>query len=211
MKVFPALLANDEDDYRRKIAQSASIAPFVQIDFMDGVFVPSRSVDAARAAGVEVPFDHEIHLMVTDPLEWLGQLANPRLKRVIFHVEAVDAPAVVAAAIRRRGYPAFGALNPGTGVDGVRGLLPHLDGVLVMAVNPGFYGSPFIPEVLGKIPAVKRLAPDLEVGVDGGMSEETLPAAAAAGADYVCVGSRIFKDPEPPAAYARLARLAEGG
>ncbi len=211
MKVFPALLANDEDDYRRKLALSAAIASFVQIDFMDGAFVPSKSVDAATVGRMEIPFDHEMHLMVTDPLGWLDHLANQRLRRVIFHVEAVAAPAATAAAIRRKGYPAFGALNPGTTVDGVRGLLPHLDGLLVMAVNPGFYGSSFIPEVLGKIPAVKKLAPELEVGVDGGMSEETLGAAAAAGADYVCVGSRIFKDPDPPAAYARLLRLAAGG
>jgi ribulose-phosphate 3-epimerase len=210
MKVVPALLANDEADYRAKLSLVSSFTNFVQIDFMDGEFVPSRSIDAASAARIASPIGYEAHVMAVDPLAWLEGVGGPRMSRFIFHFEAVEDAAAVARAVRRAGYAPGVALNPDTPVSAVLGLLPLLDSALVMSVVPGFYGSAFIPAALSKAHELKAASPRLVLGLDGGVGTGNLTLARAAGFDYACVGSRIFQAENPARSFAELNALAGG-
>lgn len=208
MKVFPALLSQDENDYRWKLELVSRFADYVQIDFMDGIFVPSRSIDPPTARIIEVPIDYEAHLMVSDPLFWVEHLSGVRVKRIIFHYEAVDNPAETADRIKDLGFSPGIALNPGTQSAAVISLLPRLESVLIMSVNPGYYGSPFIPDVLKKALEIKTESPFITVGLDGGVSLDNLNKAKEAGFDYVCVGSRILLADDPADSFARLSNLA---
>jgi ribulose-phosphate 3-epimerase len=207
VRVVPALLATSAQDYREKLTRS-SFAPFLQIDYMDGRFVPSASVGLDEAASIPVPVPYEAHLMVDDPLPWIEALPRPNLRRVIVHAEAGTDLAAAAAAVTGIGcQPALG-INPGTGAAQVLPWLGLFPAVLVMTVNPGFYGSPFLPEVLGKIGDLRRSAPGLVIGVDGGVALDNLERILGAGADYVCVGSRIFAAPDPPATHRQFSAAA---
>ncbi len=174
MRVVPAILTADQADYRSKLALASSFTDYVQVDFMDGIFVPSRSIGADEAAAVPMPVDYEAHLMVADPMAWAARLAGPRLKRIIFHAEAVADVKSVAEGLRRMGLAPGLALNPPTPPEKAGPAAAALDAVLIMAVNPGFYGSPFIPEVLGKAGRLKDLYPGLSLlhlDMDAGSSE----------------------------------------
>ena len=155
-----------------------------------------------------VPIDYEAHLMVTDPLEWFRPLVGTRMTRCIFHIEPLDDPAAVAEEIINAGIVPGAALNPDTAVEKAADCLPLLGVVLVMTVTPGFYGSPFIPEALGKAAEIKRLAPHVTVGIDGGVSMDNLDLAREAGVDYVCVGSRVVLADDPASSFAAFSKKA---
>lgn len=208
MKVVPAVLSRDPADYREKLDLVASFTDYAQLDFMDGVFVPSESIDAKTAGGMEVPVDYEAHLMVTDPIGWARELAGPRQKRVIFHYEAVSDAAAVADVIRSMNLSPGLALNPGTPAEASFPLLDRVDMILIMSVNPGYYGSPFIPEVLDKAVEIRKRSASVTIGMDGGVSADNIDLAKGAGLDYVCVGSRILLADDPAESFARLNRLA---
>jgi len=208
MRVIPAILSEGEADFREKVRLVAGFTDYAQIDFMDGDFVPSRSVSAPAAGRVSIPVDYEAHLMVSDPLEWLDHLRTPRLKKVIFHYEAVRDPAAVARRIEELGFVPGLALNPGTAAEEAASIYPSVKGVLVMTVHPGFYGSPFVPEALDKVARIQGSHPELKVGIDGGVSLDNLHLARKAGVDYACVGSRILLADDPAASFSRFRQTA---
>jgi ribulose-phosphate 3-epimerase len=183
-------------------------ADFVQVDIMDGRFVPSTSISASHLRNVEMHFEWEAHLMVVDPLSHIGDYKDAGASRVIFHIESDDDPSDVIALGRGLGIKVGVALNPDTPVSAVSDVLAEVDSVLLMSVYPGFYGASFVPEVLDKVPALRRERPALELGVDGGIKPDNLLEVARLGFDTVCVGSAIFRDENPAAAYRRLASVA---
>jgi ribulose-phosphate 3-epimerase len=101
------------------------------------------------------------------------------------------------------------AINPETEIAAILSLVEKVDSVLLLTVNPGFYGSPFIPDVLDKIPELRHVRPEVEIGVDGGIKESNIAQVAQGGADIICVGSAIFLQPQPGESFRRLQVLAE--
>ena len=201
MKVLPAMIAEDQRQLDTRLNRVKGFACHIMLDVMDGVFVSGRSLD----------FDYKLptgpryqaHLMVRDPLRRIGGLVG-KADTAIIHVESVkDIPGVINVT-RDHGLGTFLAINPDTPVDAVAPHISRLDGVLVMTVRPGRYGSPFLPWCLGKVEALRAMDGELVIEVDGGMNPETVARAVETGANMVAVGSYIVASDDPVKAYTQL-------
>ena len=210
VRIVPAVLTDDAVELTRLVTLANGFAPFVQIDIMDGVFVPTTSVEVETIREQDIRFRWEAHLMVSDPLAHLESFGSAGAERVIFHVESADDPSEVVAHARSLGLGIGVALNPPTPVAVIEALLPWVDCVLLMSVNPGYYGAPFVPEVMAKICQVRSLCADVEIAVDGGVKEANVVDVARRGVDTVCVGSAVFSTADPKSSYLRLVSLVQG-
>ena len=209
-RVVPAIQTDKPAELERKLKLSAAFTHYVQIDIMDGQFVPSTSISWEDIERARPRLRWEVHLMVKDPARVLLSYQRAGAFRAIFHFEAAGDPESVIASARALGLEVGLAINPETAVPQVLPLLDRLDSILVMSVHPGFYGAKFLPEVLSKVREIKAARPRLEVGIDGGIKETNILEVASSGLDAICVGSAIFLQSDPAASYRRLQSLAEG-
>ena len=148
--------------------------------------------------------------MVLRPEDYISGFQQAGVGKIIFHYEATLDPRPVIAAIRQQKVKVGLALNPETPVSAILPLTGQLDSVLFMTVHPGFYGAKFLPEVMDKVKELRRIFPKMAIGVDGGIKESNIAEVARAGANLICVGSAVFLQPDPAAAYRRLVALANG-
>ncbi|MFH1736813.1 MAG: ribulose-phosphate 3-epimerase [Actinomycetota bacterium] len=206
MRVTPAILANDLPQFTSLIRSAETFTDYVQVDMMDGIFVPSTSIGASELGTVKTSLRSEAHLMVANPEDWLEALAVFGSEAVLFHYEAVADPPGMIWRLREAGFGVRLAVNPETSVADILSFIDSVDSVMFMTVHPGFYGASFLPEVLEKIQELKKVMPDLMVGVDGGIKEDNAILAKDAGADFVCIGSAIFLADDPGQAYNRLKK-----
>jgi len=189
----------------------------IHLDVMDGHFVHNITmgpvvVDAMRPHS-QLPFHS--HLMISQPLAYVEAFAEAGSDVVIFHLEADDDPAAVISAIRSVGRRAGLAINPETPAEAAHAFLDRIDMLLVMTVNPGWGGQPFMPGVLPKLAALRQEADarglDLPIGVDGGVSLDTIGPAHAAGGDILVTGKALYGsngDLRPVVDALRTAALA---
>jgi ribulose-phosphate 3-epimerase len=192
-------------------------APIIHVDVMDGHFVPTISMgpivvkairEQVAAAGALL----EVHLMVERPERHIEAFAAEGAERILVQVEATPNVHYAVHAIRERGLGAGVVINPGTPVEAVSELLPDVELVLCMTVNPGWGGQPFLPHSLDKLRRLKALLGDETlIEVDGGIDRETIGPASEAGADVFVAGSAVFGQPDPAAAVRELAAAASGG
>jgi len=192
------------------VALANAFAPYVQIDIMDGIFVPSHSISAAELRAQRIAFTWEAHLMVANPLEYVEPFRDAGASRLIFHAEAVADPPALISRARALGLEIGVAINPPTPVEAIRHLLDGVDSVLLMTVYPGFYGAPFVPDVMSKVSQVRALSSEIEIAVDGGIKDSNIGEVARQGVDAVCVGSAVFGSDDPEASFHRLEALARG-
>jgi ribulose-phosphate 3-epimerase len=201
---MPSILSADFANLQHAI-ESIPSADAVHVDVMDNHFVPNLTlglpvVEAIRAATGHVL---DIHLMIEDPDRWATGYAEAGAESVTFHVEAAHAPVRLARELRRHGARAGMALKPATPIEPYADLLPELDLVLIMTVEPGFGGQKFLDLCLPKIERARALLDatggDIWLQVDGGVSADTIARCAAAGADSFVAGSAVFAAPDPDA------------
>ena len=209
MKILPAVLTDSREDLELKIRQAEAFTDLVQIDVMDGQFVPSRSIAAEDLASVKTTIKLEVHLMVKSPENYIEGFARAGASRIVFHYEGTPSPRDVIRQIKKLGKKAGLALNPETPLLPLQKLARSLDFALFLSVNPGFYGSPFIPEVLDKIKQFKAMRIPLELGIDGGVKANNIAEIMQTGVDYACVGSVIFNSKDPAASYRELKRVTK--
>lgn len=211
MKIAPSLLAADFSRLAEEVRDiETGGADYLHLDVMDGHFVPNLSfgvpVIKALRKKTNLPFD--VHLMVDYPEDYLDGLQECRAAMVSFHVEAVQHADRMIHNIRDRGIKAGAALNPGTSLSTLDEILPLLDFVLIMSVNPGFGGQKFIPYSLDKISRLKKrissLGKDILIEVDGGVNEKNAPLLRDAGADILVAGSSVFGSPDRASAISHL-------
>lgn len=173
---------------------------YLHIDMMDGHFVPNiaMGVDLVRQiqAGTAIPLD--VHLMVTNPEFWVPKVLDELSPAIVaFHHEAAPHGVRLAQTIRARGVLAGVAINPGTAVSALDALLPEVDLVLVMTVNPGYAGQRIVKSAVAKIGELserrERLGLPLLIQVDGNVSFESAPEMVALGADILVGGSSLFR------------------
>ncbi|WP_368498371.1 ribulose-phosphate 3-epimerase [Herbiconiux sp. A18JL235] len=197
VRIHPSILAADfahlADDLER-----IRTADLIHFDVMDYHFVPNLSfgMPLFESIAANSPLPLDVHLMISDPLRWAPGYAEAGAESVTFHAEATESPAQVAKAIRAAGARVGLALKPGTDVDDYLELLPEIDMVLVMTVEPGFGGQAFMPETMPKLArlreAVDASGLEVRVQVDGGIDERTISIAAENGADTFVAGSSVF-------------------
>lgn len=207
VRVIPAILTEDPQSLKSMLAQVEAFTDYVQIDIMDGRFVPSKSITWKQIAENKPRIIWEAHLMVERPEEHLSGFKEAGASKAIFHFEAADPETVIAAA-RKLDMAVGLAVNPETPVSAVSPLLDKIDSLLLLSVHPGFYGASFIPEVLDKIAELRRISPDLRIGIDGGIKESNISLIAVKGVDEIFVGSAIFLQPDPASSYRKLLSLA---
>lgn len=179
-------------------AAEAGGADLIHVDVMDGHFVPNitlgPAVVAALKRSTKLPLD--VHLMISQPERYVAAFVDAGATFVTVHAEATSHLHGVLTQVREAGAKAGLAVNPLTPLDVVELALPYLDLVLVMSVNPGFGGQPFIPGSVARIEAVRRMRdrvnPNCLIEVDGGITAKTAALAHAAGADVLVAGSAIY-------------------
>ena len=198
----PAVLSADFADLGRQVREATEAgADLIHVDVMDGVFVPAISfgevvVDAIRA-NTDVPLN--IHLMIQEPENLLSHFAKVETDQILVHAEACGHLHRTVSRIKDEGNQVGVAINPGTPVSAVEEVLPLLDIVMVMSVNPGASGQSFIPQSLDKIRRLKDIIDQgkytAQIEVDGGIKADwTAEESVKAGAAILVAGSAIFND-----------------
>jgi ribulose-phosphate 3-epimerase len=201
MKIVPAILATTKDEFFYLLGKAESFTDYVQIDLMDGFFVPTRSFPEEKINTVETSISFELHLMVKHPAAFMSRIRNQCIKKVIFHFESGVKHLDFIAYLNKQGITPGMAVNPETKISQFRELGQTVDTLLFLTVTPGKYGSPFRPEVIDKIAESRKIFPDKTIAVDGGVSMDNLKNFLDIGVDYVCVGSKIFLDDDPEKSY----------
>ena len=195
-------------------AKSVNAADWLHLDIMDGHFVPNLTfgcpIIKALRKHTTLPFD--VHLMTEHPEVYFEDLAKAEVQMVSFHAEAAVHHDRLVHAIQGKGMKAGVALNPGTPLSMIEELLPILDFVLIMSVNPGFGGQKFISYSLDKIRRLKDMAKamhreDLDIEVDGGVNMQTAKPLLEVGADVLVAGSFVFRSPDPLKTIRELKEL----
>ncbi|MGH3433536.1 MAG: ribulose-phosphate 3-epimerase, partial [Thermocrispum sp.] len=197
IQISPSILAADFANLQAA-AESVSRADWLHVDVMDSHFVPNLTLGppVVEALGKVAAQPLDCHLMIDDPDRWAPEYVDAGARSVTFHVEAAAAPVRLARELRAKGARAGLALKPATPVEPYADLLPELDMLLVMTVEPGFGGQEFLDLCLPKIERARKLldsvGADLWLQVDGGVSADTIERCAAAGADVFVAGSAVF-------------------
>jgi ribulose-phosphate 3-epimerase len=210
VRVIPAILTDDSSELARLIGLANTFAPCAQIDIMDGIFVPTRSIEVDDVRRQDIVFSWDVHLMVADPMRYFEPFRDAGATGVLFHVESDVDPREAVSHARALGLAVGVVLNPPTPVADIEGILPLVDSVMLMTVYPGYYGAPFVPEVMCKVGQIRAVSSGVEIVVDGGIKESNILDVARQGVDTVCVGSAVFACPDPAASYARLVALVDG-
>jgi ribulose-phosphate 3-epimerase len=213
--VVPSILSADLTRLGEQVDEAVRAgADRIQVDVMDGHFVPNLTfgpgtVAAVRRAAPHVPI--EAHLMVERPEQFVDAFVEAGADYVIVQAESTPSLYRAVTRVREAGARPAVAVNPGTPADAVRELLPYVAMVLVMTVEPGFGGQAFIPSSPDKVARVRALAPGLDIEVDGGIEPDTAPLVARAGATLLVAGSSVYGHRDGVASGIRSLRDAVDG
>jgi len=207
----PSILSADPLRIGDSIASLDDQFDWIHVDVMDGHFVPNLSYGPAIVSALRNEYDREVldvHLMVEPPEDFIDPFISAGSTFLTVHVEATNHLDRLLRRIREAGCRPGISLNPATPVESVRPVLPLVDLVLVMSVNPGFGGQTFIPYTLEKVTRLCqwRVAEDLDflVEMDGGIGEENLLQVVLSGTDVVVMGSSVFRTPDPAETVRRM-------
>jgi ribulose-phosphate 3-epimerase len=196
--IIPAVIAHNQIELDQMVDKIKNFAKIVMLDLMDGKFVEAHSLDFHMKLTNNLRY--QLHIMAINPLERLKSIPE-QVDTVILHVETIENICEAIRLTRKIGLKLFMALNPDTPISTIEPYLESLDGVLIMSVYPGQYGAKFLPNQLNKVRRLRKLTQSLNIEVDGGMNDQTIGLAIAAGANMIASGSFIMKSKDPEASY----------
>jgi len=207
--IAPTILATTPEDYARRINNVKPFATRLHIDVIDGVFTDPKSVGLSQVYDIDgVPFD--LHLMMTHPESQIENIVSLQPRLVIVHFEAPFDREAFFKQLREMDIQVGLAINTETTIEQVRDILPTINHLLVFTGRLGHNGGEFRADCLEKIAQARAINPDLEIGVDGGLNQETSRLAVEAGANLLDVGSFIHDSEDPEIAYIAIQAIAEG-
>ena len=213
-KIAPSILAADFAKLGSEVADICKGGcDFIHVDVMDGAFVPNISFGSAVMKSLNgyatAPYD--VHLMIENPDQYLEEFVTDNTAYITVHYEACPHICRTLAHIKEHGVKAGVSINPGTPVSCLEAVLPFVDMVLVMSVNPGFGGQKFIPETVGKVARLNKLRKEngynFEIEVDGGVSDKNSGILISSGADILVAGSAVFKHEDRAEAIMRIKKV----
>ncbi|MCW2880507.1 MAG: Ribulose-phosphate 3-epimerase [Sphaerisporangium sp.] len=215
VQISPSILTADFARLADVAEKVADAADWLHVDVMDNHFVPNLTIGLpvveSLLKATDLPID--CHLMIEDPDRWATAYAEAGAGSVTIHAEAAKAPVRTLRQIRAAGARAGFALNPGTAVQDYEDLLGEVDMLLVMTVEPGFGGQPFLDIMLPKIRKARELigkhGGEIWLQVDGGVSAKTIERCAEAGADVFVAGNAVYGSDDPARAVRDLRAQAE--
>lgn len=215
IQISPSILNADFARLADEVAAISQAADWVHVDVMDNHFVPNLTLGLPVVESLlkssALPID--CHLMIEDPDRWAPAYAEAGAGSVTFHAEAAAAPIRLARSIRAAGARVGLALKPATPIDAYEDLLPEVDMVLVMSVEPGFGGQSFLDSVLPKVRRTRELIArnggQIWLQMDGGVSTQTIERCAEAGADVFVAGSAVYAAQDRDRAVRELRALAQ--
>jgi len=215
IKLAPSILSADFARLGEQTAEATRAgADYIHVDVMDGQFVPRISIGdgVVKAIRPHTTLPLDVHLMVNSPERQIESFVQAGADIIVVHVEACTHLHRVVTEIKGLNVRAGVALNPSTPLEAIKEILPFVDLVLVMAVNPGFGGQPFIPQMLDKIARLRELLDEggleAELEVDGGINTELAPQVVQAGARVLVAGAAVFNNKESIS--QAIKRIREG-
>lgn len=193
-EIIPSIIASTRQELKQRInkvrrtyGSSLDHLLLIHLDVMDGKFVPAHSLNF----NFKLPkARYEAHLMIYNPEKWIRENAE-KVDTIIFHIESTENPEEIIKLIKSRKKKVCIALNPETPIKKVKEYIDKVDKILILTVHPGLYGSSFLPETLEKIKELRRLYPELDIEVDGGINPDTIKKAYESGANLFVVGSYL--------------------
>lgn len=189
--IIPGIIAKTQNELNENLSKVKDFSEFVQLDIINETFVPNSSLDFDfDVSGYNIGF--EAHLMISNPMEWIDNNWR-KVNTIIVHFESINNPEDVIRFVKDKGKKIGIALNPDTSIHDVKAYLDDIDQLLILAVNPGFYGSKFLPETINKIKEARKIKPKLDIEVDGGITPDTIKLVHDAGANMFVSGSYILK------------------
>ena len=193
--VAPSILAADFSRLKEEVQEVEKCgAEYLHLDVMDGNFVPNISYGSPVISAIRphsnLVFD--VHLMVEEPDRFIKDFVDAGADIITVHVEAIKHLHRTIQLIKSYGKKVGVALNPATPIETLKHVVKEIDMILIMSVNPGFGGQAFIPEVLSKIEELRKLYPEMDIEVDGGVNDKTVEAIKEAGANILVAGSYLF-------------------
>lgn len=200
INIAPSILSADFGKLNEEIASVEPYVDLLHVDVMDGHFVPNITIGPPVVANIRTKLPMDLHLMIENPERYVEDFvkaatANGLQKKdvsITVHQEACRHLHRVVQQIRSLGVKAAVSINPATPVEMIEEVLDDVDMVLIMSVNPGFGGQKFIDHVLAKVRELRKLKPDLDIEIDGGVNAETAKLCVEAGANILVAGSYIF-------------------
>ena len=206
VKIAPSILSADFSDLKDAIAicQSAE-ADYLHVDVMDGHFVPNLTIGPVVVKSIRPKTDLfiDVHLMVTNPADYIEPFVSAGVDNITFHIEAVDNPMEIIELIRTYKKQVGISIKPGTPLDILEPFIEYIDLILVMSVEPGFGGQKYIPESTERIKTLDKtlkllgMRKNIIIEVDGGIKLSNAKIVKNAGADILVAGSAIFKSDDP--------------